>query len=78
MKTASTYLLLRKIWAEYQETRTDFVCVSGDKETLRAFAGVAFPEIIWENDVAVIAASDDGYGITISEEYFEIVEIEKV
>ena len=72
------YLLLRKIWAEYQETRTYEVCVSDNKEALRAFAGLTFPEIIWENDVAVIAASDDGYGITISEEYFEIVEIEKV
>ena len=72
------YILSRNIWAEYQETRTDFVCVSGDKEALRAFVDAAFPEIIWENDVAVIAASDDGYGITISEEYFEIVEIEKV
>ena len=76
MKTV--YLLSRKTWAEYQETKTEFVCVSDDKEKLRAFAGYAFPEIVWENDVAVIAASDDGYGITISEEYFEIVEIEKV
>ena len=71
------YILTRKAWAEYQDTSTEYVCVSDNKDALRAFVDAAFPEIIWENNVAVIAACDDGYGI-ISEEYFEIVEIEKV